>query len=188
MRNFYRIADQVDTVPLLQQINLHPELWNQQGWRTNYEGTPHEDVDDIWLRYAEEKKLEDLANVDPVLQDLTPVWYPAADKLWQAKMLALNIMRRVDGYQLGRLLITRIPAGGRILPHRDAEGAYTATQGGARYHLALQGLPGSIFRADSEQVCMQTGEVWWFNHLAEHEVVNNSADDRIHLIVDVISC
>jgi hypothetical protein len=32
---------------------------------------------------------------------------------------------------------------------------------------------------------MRTGEVWWFNNAIEHEVVNNSADDRIHLIVDI---
>ena len=34
-------------------------------------------------------------------------------------------------------------------------------------------------------VNMLTGEIWWFNNQAEHEIINNSADDRIHLIVDI---
>ena len=54
-----------------------------------------------------------------------------------------------------------------------------------RYHIVLSGHPGSIFRAGDEQVTMLTGEVWWFDNTKEHEVINNSADDRIHLIVDI---
>jgi hypothetical protein len=32
---------------------------------------------------------------------------------------------------------------------------------------------------------MAPGEIWWFDNSVEHEVINNSAGDRIHLIVDV---
>jgi aspartyl/asparaginyl beta-hydroxylase (cupin superfamily) len=34
---------------------------------------------------------------------------------------------------------------------------------------------------------MAAGEVWWFDNTVEHEVVNNSADDRIVLICDIRS-
>ena len=26
---------------------------------------------------------------------------------------------------------------------------------------------------------------WWFNNKEVHEVINNSADDRIHMVVDI---
>jgi hypothetical protein len=32
---------------------------------------------------------------------------------------------------------------------------------------------------------MAPGEAWWFDNAQEHEVINNSADDRIHMIVDI---
>jgi hypothetical protein len=32
---------------------------------------------------------------------------------------------------------------------------------------------------------MQTGQVWWFQNALEHEVINNSAEARLHLIIDI---
>jgi len=32
---------------------------------------------------------------------------------------------------------------------------------------------------------MATGQVWWFQHRALHSVENGSADDRIHLMIDI---
>jgi len=49
----------------------------------------------------------------------------------------------------------------------------------------LQSQPGVDFRAGDEHVFMPTGSVWWFQNKEEHEVINNSADDRIHLVVDI---
>jgi uncharacterized cupin superfamily protein len=62
-------------------------------------------------------------------------------------------------------------------------GRYANTM--SRYHIPLQSGPGVLFRAGDEHVYMRPGEAWDFNAHAEHEVVNNSADDRVHLIVDI---
>jgi len=32
---------------------------------------------------------------------------------------------------------------------------------------------------------MRPGELWWFENAIEHEVTNNSANDRIHMIIDL---
>jgi len=32
---------------------------------------------------------------------------------------------------------------------------------------------------------MRQGEIWWFDNSVEHEVMNNGADDRVLLIVDI---
>jgi hypothetical protein len=34
---------------------------------------------------------------------------------------------------------------------------------------------------------MAPGEVWWFDNSKMHEVINNSADDRLTMIVDIRS-
>ena len=57
-----------------------------------------------------------------------------------------------------------------------------------RYQVALQSLPGVVFRAGDEQVQFRTGDVWWFDNGKEHEVFNGSADDRLALIVDIKPC
>jgi quercetin dioxygenase-like cupin family protein len=54
-----------------------------------------------------------------------------------------------------------------------------------RYQIALQSLPGAIFRVEDETANFRSGDAWWFNNQLEHEVVNNSADDRIVCIIDV---
>lgn len=184
MKNFQRIAAGVVVMPLLHAVQRQPELWNQHEWRTKYEGTPHVDVSDIWLRYSSPQATLDTGNLQPVVDDMKPIFYPAWEKLPQARSIVFDLMHMLGAYELGRVLITKIPPGGVILPHRDAAGAYTDTKDGARYHVVLQGLPGSVFRCGEEKVNMMTGEVWYFNHREEHEVTNNSADDRIHLLID----
>lgn len=185
MNNFQRIAVGVDVMPLLHAIQRAPHLWNRDKWRTEYQGTPHIDVSDIWLRYSSSDETKDVANTEAVTNDVHPVWYPAWKDLPQVRNIVFDLMRATGAYELGRLLITKIPPGGQILPHSDAEGAYTDMSDGARYHVVLQGLPGSIFGCGDETVNMRSGEVWHFNHREKHWVKNNSSDDRIHLLVDL---
>lgn len=163
-------------------LTRQPDLWNQNKFRTSFPNTPHVDVDDILIRFSDPAKCDTTSNV---IGDDTPIWHEAAHKLPQVKPIVLDLMRRVDAYELGRVLITRLPPGGRILPHVDNDGSYVRTADRVRYHVVLQGLPGSLYRTGDETVCMRTGECWLFNPLLEHEVLNNSTDDRVHLLVDV---
>lgn len=185
MRFFQKIAEGVDTTPLLHTLQRKPELWNAHRFRTTFTNTPHGQVDDIMLRYAAPDRLTDPDNTQPVYDEQACVFYPAWQELPQVRPIVLDLMRRVSAYELSRVLITRLHPGARILPHADKGGAYTDAPDVARYHICLQGLPGSLYRTGDEVVNMRTGEVWWFNALVEHEVQNNSADDRIHLLVDV---
>lgn len=182
MRNFYKLAQNIDVVPLMNSLIRQPELWDQNTFRTQFPGTPHVDVEDIWLRFSDPSKCDTRSNV---IGDDNPIWHPAAFKLPQAQPIILDLMRRTEAYELGRVLITRIKPGGRILPHVDSDGSYVNTQNRVRYHVVLQGLPGSLYRTGDETVCMMTGEAWFFNPMLEHEVLNNSIDDRIHMLVDV---
>lgn len=185
MKHFQRLANGVDVSALLHAVQRQPQLWNQQDWRTKYAGTPHAEVEDIWLRYSSPDATGNPADLSKVLVETAATWYPAAKDLPQWRGLVFPLMHSVGAYELGRLLITKLKPGGRILRHSDTGAAYTDPLDGGRYHIVLQGLPGSCFLAGDEKVTMLSGDVWWFDHRADHSVENNSADSRIHLLVDL---
>lgn len=174
----------LDTSLVLQALMYHDDLWDKNKWRTTYENTPHGEIKDIWLRYA--KAAVDLETKSPeVMNSTASVWYSPITFLPQVKPLVLTLMHKVEAYSLERLLITKLEPKGKIIPHADNGGDYVLMGDIARYHIVLNGKDGSMYRTGDETVCMKTGEVWWFNALVEHEVQNNSDEDRIHLIADM---
>lgn len=179
MRNFQKLAD-VNIAELSHSIQRQPELWNQNDLRTQYPNSPHIEADDIWLRFNDRKIFEE----DPtkIMNDYEAVNYPAWDILPQCHEIVFGLMRSVRGTRLGRVMITRLAPGKKIKPHSD--GGYYADYYD-RYHCVLQNFPGSYFRAGDEKVTMKAGEVWWFNNSIEHEVINNSAEDRVTMIIDI---
>jgi hypothetical protein len=190
VRNFHKVAENIPVQGLLHQVTRHKELWNANTFRTTFPNTPHVDVEDIWLRFSAP---ENCTTTTKVIGDGDPVWYPAASVLTEARPIILDLMRGMGAYQLGRVLISRVPPGGKILPHRDNAGDYVHAPDVARYHIVLQGHPGSLYMCGEpeegdgavETVQMLTGEVWWFDAHKLHWIHNNSDDDRIHMLVDV---
>ena len=181
MRNFYQLTQGLDVMPLMVALQSQPELWNQNDLRRVYPDSPHAAVDDIWLRFNE------VNPNDPtlVIDDKECINYPAFAQLPQARQIIFAIMGSVQGERLGRCLITRLAPGETIAPHEDGGAPATYYE---RYHIVLQGHPGAIFRCGDETVSMRTGEAWWMDNSLEHEVVNNSDSDRIHLICDIKAC
>lgn len=177
MRNFLRIAEGVDTVPVLNALAQNPDLWNQNTLRTTHPLSAHAQVSDCWVFFNDIDPENPAATIDAL--QVRP--YEAWARLPQLRSLVFDLMRRVEGVQLGRVIITSLPPGGQITPHADLGAPATYF---TRYQVALQNQPGSVFRCGDETVTFRTGEVWWFNNRIEHAVVNNSTDDRLALIVD----
>lgn len=179
MRNFVKISSGLDMVPLQLELARQPQLWGQRDFRTTFDHSPHQDIQDIWLRFNQDPK-----GLDANTRAEGVVWYPEAQLFPALAGLVLPLLHYTKSWTLERLILTRLPPGGRILPHSDDKGPYVNQKGINRYHLVVQGLPGSLFKDGEEVVQMLTGEAWWFNPKAEHECMNNSLDDRIHLLVD----
>lgn len=177
MKNFYRLAQGLPVVPLVAAIKMKGELWDQNTLRTKHPQSPHQQANDIWLRF---NKLEE--DVTKVVDDHESICYPAWFELPQALPIIFDLMRTVNGLRLGRVMITRLAPGKKIDPHVDG-GDHARYY--KRFHIMLQNAPGSLFYCGDEAVCMMPGEVWWFNNQIEHAVSNNSDDDRITMIVDI---
>lgn len=172
-----RLATGADVAALLAELDRQPELWQLETARQTCPGSPHHATQAIYLRWCREMAVE------AVFNDLVAVTWPAAAQLPAATALVLELMAELNCWDLGRVILARLPAGCAIDPHQD-EGRYAEVH--ARFHLALQADPGNDFTVAGETVHMQPGEWWQFDRRLSHHVVNRSSRDRLHLIVDLL--
>lgn len=185
MTHFYRLAVGQNVMPLMLAIHQHPEFWQADTYLRDYPQGPFGEVESIMLRFPVKRVVEqeeELKTINSRFDQHENIDYPLYARLPEARPLVMGLMTAVGGERLGRVMINKIKPGGRIFPHADtpAHADYYM-----RHHIVLQSSPGVRFRCSDEEVYMATGEVWWFNNKLEHEVQNNSATDRIHMIVDI---
>ncbi len=188
MKNFLRIGNGVivgGVLLALQRLEKSHGVWNADTFLRDYPQGPFGDTQSVILRFpprtvheTEEALREHQAHFD----QHENVDQTAFKNLPEARTLVFNLMAAVQGERLGRVMINKLRPGGRIFPHADTP---VHAEYWDRFHIVLQSAPGSNFRCGDETVHMEAGEVWWFNNRLEHEVVNNSADDRIHMIIDI---
>lgn len=180
--SFECLTQSLDTRPLLKAIEAQPDLWNQITARQTTQGSPHVDTRTIFLRWAAAQTLE------AVFNDIEAIDYPAMAMLNEAAPLVETAQMLAGASQVGRIIITSLKPGGYIKPHAD-EGKYADHY--ERFHLVLQSEPGNLFWLVNNAVpayrLMHAGELWWFNHKCTHWVKNNSKEERIHLIIDMVS-
>jgi len=188
LKNFIKITDGVTVMPLLLAIHAEAkrsDVWREDTYLRGYPQGPFGDVESIILRFPPVSVFETEAERDEYMKTVDQhecADLPVYNRLPQFRPVIMALMSAVGGERLGRCIINKLKPGGRIFPHCD--GAEHAAYYD-RFHIVLKSHPGNNFRCEDESVSMRDGEVWWFNNSVEHEVINNSADDRIHLIVDI---
>lgn len=185
MKNFQCLTAGINVMPLLLAIKRRPELWKEDTYLRDYPQGPFKQIESIMLRFPEKGVYEteaELKNHLSTYDQHESIDYPAYKVLTEARPLVMNLFGFVAGERLGRVIINKIAPGGVIFPHADTPDHVDYY---SRFHIVLQSQPGVVFRSGDESVYMGTGEAWWFDNGQEHEVINNSADDRIHMVVDV---
>jgi len=178
MKHFLKLSHGADVMPLLLAVKRQAELWDSFPLRTSFEDSPHVQAHDIVLRAQD----PDAHTLNQAYEKLECIDLMPSQRLPEANPLIYGLMARVGGQRLGRVIITMLEPGKVILPHEDTG---PNAEYYDRFHVVLQGMPGSIFRIGDEKVMMQSGDIWWINNTVDHECINNSADDRIHMIIDI---
>lgn len=178
-------------MPVMLAVMRRPELWHQDSFLRHYPQGPFGEVESIMLRFPEkvvfdgadaEQKLEQYkTNMLPGFDQHESVDYPAFALLPEARAIVMSAFAAVGGTRLGRVIINKVKPNGRIFPHADTPEHANYYR---RFHIVLQGGEGATFRCADETINMHTGEFWWFNNKLEHEVVNTSGTDRIHIVMD----
>lgn len=185
MKNFRKITQGIDTTRLLLAIQRRPELWKADTYLRDYPQGPFGEVESIMLRFPVKGVLDSQIELDDHLSKYDQhesIDQPAYAVLTEARPMVANLMAYVQGERLGRVMVNKIAPGGRVFPHADTP---VHANYWDRFHIALESTAGVVFRCESERVYMAPGEIWWFQNANEHEVINNSATDRTHMIVDI---
>lgn len=184
MKNFQLIASGVDTTQLVFGYKRRPDIWKEDTYLRDYKQAPFKELESIMLRFpektvheTEEALAEHIKTHD--LQDC--INYPGWWQFPEAQKLVRSVMNLVEGERIGRVFINKLSPGGHIYRHADHpfHAGYWR-----RFHLPLETCPGVEFKCGSEEVYMAAGEIWWFNNALEHEVINRTPIDRVHLVMD----
>lgn len=153
-------------------LKKNPGLWNVHKSRTESPESPHHGLDDIWARFGEKKDAEEGSPHDSK-------WYPCADILG-IKNICHDVMRLVNGVELGGVLITRIPAGASCKPHTDSGWHARRYQ---KYALQITSAPKQEFCFEGESLETKPGDLFWFDNQYLHWVKNDTEYERITLII-----
>lgn len=184
---FNKIATGYNVLPLQIALRRQPGLFGKYNHRCEG-GSPHRDSTDIWVRY---NKIENVLNCDsrldsehPANQEHRPVWYPAYYQLPQLRPLVFSLMSEVEGEELGIVLLIKIPPGKCVHTHTDGgwSGKYYE-----KYFIPVQSYCGTSFNFPDGSIIPNIGDVYWFNNSVPHNVVNNSNEDMVCLIVTIRS-
>ncbi len=178
MKNFVLIKPDIDVQPFLDEINRHPNPWELHTGRQDKIKVQRE-ARAIPLRGIVKSKIMGRKRYDVHESRFTTISKQFPVCIEFIKHFALEI-----GGELSRAKLVNLPPGNRVYLHID-RGEYYKIRN--RYHLVLStGPEGSYLKAGDESVRMKTGELWWFDNKAPHESYNDSDQDRIHLIFDLL--
>jgi hypothetical protein len=129
---FVRIATGIDPLPL--QLELHraaAAVGSEPVQRRTYPDTPH----GRWSTSRGALHAGRLVNITTRRAEHRNVFWPAWGALPSLRPMVFGLMARVQAVELGSILITKLPAGGEILPHNDrGSWAPEALQHQGAYH------------------------------------------------------
>ncbi len=167
-----RLAQNIPVASIYWALLEHPELWDEHPERTNYEDSPHRELSDIWARFGDPKRAQDGSPHDSF-------WYPSSDILG-IKPICMDVMRMVEGVELGGVLITRIPPGAQCYPHSDPGWHARRYE---KYAVQITSAPGQKFCFEEEELETKPGDLFWFDNQYKHWVINPTPYERITMIV-----
>jgi hypothetical protein len=183
LKNFVPIHVAVDTKAVLGELDAHPELWGKIPYRATLKGTPHAGMQDIWFHYADPRRYAP-GDLHAMTYEHIPVWYPSIKAIPSVRKIVFDLMCEVEGETIGLVMATKIKPGFGIDRHID-QGWHC--QYHDKFYIPLQADANAIFGCErhgvTEEIETRPGEVWLMDNRHPHWVRNDSARDRLMLIV-----
>lgn len=82
-----------------------------------------------------------------------------------------------------RVLLIKLGAGKDVALHVDG-GDYLSSV--RRFHIPIITNDNVFYTVNKETINMKAGECWEINNLKHHSVLNDSQEDRVHLLIDIL--
>jgi hypothetical protein len=156
MRYFYRLVEGLPTIGVMNAL-----LQNQSK------------LTDTSITGVQELVVRDINTASAAADRDGAKEFPALKKL------ALAIMQMIDGTALGRTLVLRAAPKTNV-PLGNASLHYSG------YAMVLHADPRTLLMAGDETVMIKTGDIWWADMKQDAHLINNSDDDAIILLADVM--
>jgi hypothetical protein len=101
----------------------------------------------------------------------------------EINLIIKDLENKLDG-KVGRVLLTKLLPNKKISQHKDYQRYLVLNN---RCHIPIITNEKVNFIVGEESINMKEGDCWEINNARVHSVINDSDQDRIHLIVDIIS-
>lgn len=176
MVSFNKIHAGLDVLPAQIELAKNVHLFDEFSARRE-SGPVHADMTDIWVRYGDLTEMLETGDFSEIADEHDSIWLKDLPAI---KRLCFEVMTLVDGERLGGVLITKIPPGGEIKPHRDS-GWHAEYYD--KYYIPIVNKTSAVFGFDEGLIYPDEGDVWAFDNSYQHWVVNGSGTDRIALII-----
>jgi len=176
---FRKIVEGIPIEDLYKEVMKNKDFFGHFPIRTTYPGSAHSQVVDVLLRGPEIRlgsTAQDLQNTI-LCSD-----YPMMEEYPVLQSYLFTLMHMVRGTMLGRVVLTKLPPGGSIDPHKDEGEAADLYD---RYHIVVASDNGNMFFSGEEQQEMLPGDIWWVDNHDIHWVENRGKEDRIHVVCDI---
>jgi hypothetical protein len=173
---YNKIHSDLDVSLAQKELKDNDHLFGEFNARKNA-GDVHAQMTDIWLRYGDISGMIESGDYSAIASEHDSIWLK---DLPHCKQICFDVMMLVSGERMGGVLITKLPPGGRILPHTDS-GWHAEYYD--KYYIPLQNSDGAMFCFDDGNIKPDNGDVWAFNNSYKHWVENNSNEDRIAMII-----
>jgi hypothetical protein len=134
---------------------------------------------DLWIRYFDRSTLHGPADYNRPGQC---VFYPVWDKLPSLHPVVWTLMASQKSVELGGILATRLPPGGRIERHSDA-GAWHAERYNFKCYIVLEANARCVVECDGDEQVFREGEIFEFDNTCQHSMENGGDTQRTTLIV-----
>lgn len=145
-------------------------------WESEDENKPNRfarlnDTSHVIFRYIDADKPFDFREY--------PLWDDWKDLLLPVMEQAANSLG-YKSYRFPRVMLARLPAGGRISGHSDGGASHYVH----KIHVPLTTNAETIFRVGQQKKHLPIGEIVEVNNKRNHAVRNDGESDRIHLIFE----
>jgi hypothetical protein len=172
--DFFRHLGTVDVESLVGRVEDVPD----SQWESENEAKPNKfarlnDTSHIIFRYIESPENVFDFEDHPVLWD---EWKDMLSPIMEQTAKSLGYKE----YRFPRVMLARLPAGGEISEHSDADASHYVH----KIHVPLLTNPGTQFRVGQRTMHMPVGDIIEVNNKRNHAVRNDGSCDRIHLIFE----
>lgn len=174
MKNNYKFISKIDVGDFKLKIKELPDnIWDEHTLRqTLFE--PHKHTQTLEIMWD----MESLQTNK--IGKIHSNYYKLDMELFLDKLKGIYESTYGKGYFV-RVLLVKLKSNTSIAPHIDNGESLVKCK---RTHIPIITNENVEFTIGGETKYLKQGEIWEINNTEEHSVVNNSDEDRIHLIVD----